>query len=127
MTYSSDLDRSPFDCVDAAASLGQLFKQTRPQPSCSSHAPTSNLCPNLCLQLNASSRQHEGPLRRHVLIILLSEKFRAFGGLFVLFGGGFYLARQIVSQRRARDLEAHRDRAHPGQQHPDDAPRASAR
>ncbi|KAJ6470644.1 hypothetical protein C8R47DRAFT_757277 [Mycena vitilis] len=37
-----------------------------------------------------------------------SRIFRAFGGLFVLFGGGFYLARRIVSARRSSDLEDYR-------------------
>ncbi|KAJ7512783.1 hypothetical protein B0H11DRAFT_8147 [Mycena galericulata] len=36
--------------------------------------------------------------------------FSAFGGLFVLFGGGFYLARRIVSSRRLTDLEDYRAR-----------------
>ncbi|KAJ7666099.1 hypothetical protein DFH06DRAFT_1323244 [Mycena polygramma] len=36
--------------------------------------------------------------------------FRAFGGLFVLFGGGFYLARRLVSARRSSDLEDYRAR-----------------
>ncbi|KAJ6558104.1 hypothetical protein B0H19DRAFT_1149941 [Mycena capillaripes] len=39
-----------------------------------------------------------------------SRIFRAFGGLFVLFGGGFYVARKIVSARRATDLEDYRTR-----------------
>ncbi|KAJ7740004.1 hypothetical protein DFH07DRAFT_839594 [Mycena maculata] len=42
-----------------------------------------------------------------------SKIFRAFGGLFVLFGGGFYMARRIVSHRRANDLDNHRARESP--------------
>ncbi|KAJ7064815.1 hypothetical protein C8F01DRAFT_1229293 [Mycena amicta] len=37
-----------------------------------------------------------------------SRLFRAFGGLFVLFGAGFYAARRVIKARRTAELEAWR-------------------
>ncbi|KAJ7100166.1 hypothetical protein B0H15DRAFT_1018435 [Mycena belliarum] len=88
----------------------------RPAPSAPPPAPSPCLPthPATLLQTTASapSMNHSRHSPRRI--------FSAFGGLFVLFGGGFYLARRVVAGRRAQELvldrkqarELHRDHGH---------------